>query len=87
MLKADQVTKFKVCAYPPNKEVLANLVADLLNRHQPVSAEVDKAIRRTAKKVQKKRPCKKWCLLVIAQLDPDNFIFTKEHTKMIAKPA
>ena len=86
MLKADQVTQFKVCAFPPNKDVLASLVADLLNRHEPVNPEVDKALRRTAKKVLKKRPCKKWCLLIVAQLDPGNFIFSKEHTKAIAKP-
>ena len=80
MLKAENVTKFRVCAHPPKREVLATTAADLLKRHRPINPEEDKAMRRTAKLIELKKPCAKWCLLIIAQLDEDHFFFSKQHT-------
>ena len=36
--------------------------------------------------MRKRPPNKEWLLLIIAQLDPENFIFSKHHTKQIARP-
>ena len=49
MLKAHNVTKFRVCAHPPRRQVLADTAADLIKRHKPINPEEDKAMRRTAK--------------------------------------
>ena len=85
--RSHQIAKFRVCAFPPTKAKLAGILTQLLINHPHVDEPgFDAAIRRTAVQVRKRPPNKEWMLLIIAQLDEDNFIFSKQHTRELARP-
>ena len=85
--KSREINKYRVCAFPPTKAKLAETLSRLLGNHPHVEEPgFDEAIRRTAVQVRKRPPNKEWLLLIIAQLDPDNFIFSKHHTREHAQP-
>ena len=85
--RSREITKYRVCAFPPTKAKLAGILSQLLCNHPPGDEPgFDAAIRRTAVQVRKRPPNKEWLLLMIAQLDEDNFIFSKQHTREHARP-
>lgn len=69
MMKAEDVTHYRTCAYPPTKEKLAAEVAKNLiaaTKNEDNQAVCSKRVKRTAHHIRKKLPCKKWLLLVLA---------------------
>ena len=85
MLHSNQITTIKVCAYPPKKEELAQIVYDTILQQNNVAADIKESLKRTGKLIRKKKPHKDWMLLVLSQLDPNHRIFSKGHTKALAK--
>ena len=69
MMKSDDVSHYRTCAYPPAKEKLAEEVAKKLivaTKREENEAVCVKRVKRTAHHTRKKLPCKKWLLLVLA---------------------
>ena len=85
--KSAQITQFRVCAITPSKSVLAGYVYDALMQHHSVNRQIDAAMKRTASLIRKKKPDCKWLLVLLAQLNPDHLVFTKQHTHRVAHPS
>ena len=86
MMLSTDVKNYRSCAYPPTKQKLAKEVALMLAKIEHSTPLQKVQMKRTAHHIKKKLPCKRWLLLVLAQISPDHFFFSKEHTKAIAKP-
>ena len=86
MMKATEVKHLRACAYPPTKERLAGMVSDALLSLNTVDKQLQTRIKRTVTHIRSKKPCSKWMLLVLAQMDPDHFVFSKAHTRAVARP-
>ena len=86
MMKSENVTAMKACAFPPTKNKLTDIVCTSLLTHSNEDRALVIRIKRTVAHIRSKQPDVKWQLLVLAQLEPNHFVFSKEHTKAVAKP-
>lgn len=86
MMKSEHVKNMKACAFPPSKSRLTDVVCQSLLTHNNDDRDLTLRIKRTVANIRNKQPDKKWMLLVLAQLEPDHFVFSKQHTRAIAKP-
>lgn len=75
--------KIRVCASPPQKQDLADMVAHEMNNRELIGEPYDGAISRMALIVSKKQPAVDWLLLVLGTLDPDHKIFAKNYVAPI----
>ena len=86
MMKSAHVKQMKACAFPPAKNKMTDIVCASLMTHCNDDRNLALQIKRTVAHIRSKKPDIKWQLLVLAQLDPNHFVFSKEHTRAVAKP-
>ena len=80
MMKAEHVKQMKGCAFPPIKNKLTFIACASLMTHSNEDHDLNMQIKGTFAHVRSKKPQIKWQLLVLAQLEPNHFVFSKEHT-------
>ena len=68
-LKPEHVHTFRVCADPPNKRQLADMVFDTIVNLRSIGEPMDTQLRKTGSLIKKKPPSVKWLLFVLCTLD------------------
>ena len=67
--RAAHITRTAVCAFPPTKQVLADIIFEVLTTLPPQDASndySDESFRRTAIQIRRKPPNKRWMIQIIA---------------------
>ena len=62
LLRCEQVTNIRLCADPPPKQELAEMVADALLNCPDLPEDVAEAVKATARLIKRKRPDVQWQL-------------------------
>ena len=80
-LRSADITTFRVCAEPPNKKDLGEMLYFLMCSVQPNEESVQLSFRSTAELVRKNPPTISWQILVICTIDPNHEIFGKNYLR------
>ena len=80
-LKSSDISGTRVCADPPSRKDLANIVGDVMLNYRSLGEPHDTAFKSTAMLIKKQPPAVHWLLQVLATIDPGNVIFSKGYRK------
>ena len=78
-LKAEHIHTYRVCADPPGKRELADMVCEAIANMNPVGEPMDSQLLRTAPLIRKKPPSVHWLLLVLCTLNENHPIFDRSY--------
>ena len=80
-LRASDITQTRVCADPPARKDLANIVGDVMLNYRSLGEAQDIIFHRTANLIKKQPPAVHWLLQVLATIEPNHEIFNKNYRR------
>ena len=86
MLRADEVVALKVCADPPTRRDLAQMLVEVLESMPPLNDHRDQGMRNTAEYIRRVTPTAKWMITVLSNLKANHQIFDKDYVRPVLRP-
>ena len=80
-LRSADITTYRVCAEPPNKKDLGEMLYFLMCSVHPDEESVRLSFRSTAELIRKNPPTITWQILVICTINPHHEIFGKNYLR------